>query len=337
MIKKVMIATLLLVLTVVVGAETKIIPLPEMNNPELIFLDDTQMYFTEKASIYIYSLKDYKLIKKFGKEGEGPKEFMFHPRMGGLFLDVKTKDIVANSFCKVSWFTKDGEYIKEIKLRHPLTLYMQPFGKNYIGNFLAWGTERWRILKLYDDQLNELKEIVKMPISSQPGKGTHFLERLPATLVHENRLYLAWEDDFAIKVLDTDLKELYTIRLDEEKIKVTEEYKQILINHLKTAPESRDYFETMKPFYFPEYFPPLFYIFGTGNELYVVTFKLNEEKHHECIIMGVDGKVTKRTFLPIKMSTPFSPYPYVLRNGALYQVVEDGKKEEWAVHITPFK
>lgn len=336
MIKKVMIVTLLVLLAAVAGAETKIIPLPELMNPELIFIDKTQMYVTERASIYIYSLENFKLVKKFGKEGEGPKEFMFDPRMGGLLLFVKSEDIVVNSFGKVSWYSKDGEYKKEIKLQHPLTLNMQPFGKNYVGIFLAWGKERWKILKLYDDQLNELKEITRMPYPTQPGKGTYLLESFPVTLVHDNKIFLAWENEFAIKVFDTDLKQLRTITLDETRRKVTEEDQKILLDFLRTSPQSKDYFETMKPFHFPDEFPPIFLIFGAGETINVITFKLNNEKHQECIVMGVDGKVKNRVFLPIQMSTPFSPYPYSIHDGALYQVIEDGEKEEWSIHITKF-
>ena len=330
-----MIVTLLVTLVAVVGAETKIIPLPEIMNPELVFIDETQMYITEGASIYIYSLKDFKLVKKFGKQGEGPKEFMFDPRMGGLLIFVQSEDIVVNSFGKVSWYTKGGDFIKEIKLQHPLTLNTQPFGKNYVGIHLAWGKERWKILKLYDDQLNELKEITRMPYPTQPGKGTYLLESFPVTLVHDNKIFLAWENKFEIKVFDTGLKELHTITSSETRRKVTEEDKKILLDFLRTSPQSKDYYESMKPFHFPEYFPPIFLIFGAGENIDVITFKLNNEKHQECIVMGVDGKVKNRVFLPIKMSTPFSPFPYSVHNNTLYQVIENDK-EEWAVYITKF-
>ena len=46
----------------------KIATLEELIKPDIMFIGDDRMYITEGASIYIYSLKDYKLIKKFGKE-----------------------------------------------------------------------------------------------------------------------------------------------------------------------------------------------------------------------------------------------------------------------------
>ena len=50
----------------------KIVPLQELRKPETIAVDCSQIYITESASIYIYSLKDFRLIKKFGQAGEGP-------------------------------------------------------------------------------------------------------------------------------------------------------------------------------------------------------------------------------------------------------------------------
>ena len=53
----------------------RVIPFPELLSPELIRVDENKIYITEKANIYIYSKKDFKLVKKFGKKGAGPEEF----------------------------------------------------------------------------------------------------------------------------------------------------------------------------------------------------------------------------------------------------------------------
>ena len=100
---------LILVLTCrLMGAETTVTPLPDINKPGFVYLDKKQMYVTEDTSIYIYSLNDLKLIKKFGKRGEGPQEFKTYPKitftrdpgLGPLSLDVSSKDIRVNSFGK---------------------------------------------------------------------------------------------------------------------------------------------------------------------------------------------------------------------------------------------
>ena len=54
-----------------ISAETKVIPMPDLMKPGNIYFDESRMYITENANVYIYSTKDYKLIKKFGQKGEG--------------------------------------------------------------------------------------------------------------------------------------------------------------------------------------------------------------------------------------------------------------------------
>ena len=47
----------------------------ELLKPNRIYLDQDRIYITERTKVFVYSLKDYKLINTFGKQGEGPGEF----------------------------------------------------------------------------------------------------------------------------------------------------------------------------------------------------------------------------------------------------------------------
>jgi hypothetical protein len=335
MIKKMTVILLMTLFATLLGAETKIIPTPDLMKPEALFFDKTQMYVTEGTSIFIYSLKDLKLIKKFGKKGEGPQEFMVNPQFGPLFIDVNTEDIIVNSFGKLSWFTKEGKFKRELKLSNPFILFIQPFGKNFVGIRFSIGEKRMQILNLYDDKINELKEITKQEHFFQPGKGLRVLEPLPYTIVKDNKLFLAWEKDLVIKVLDTELKELYAIKYDVEKRKVTEEDKKEVINFLKTTPPTKDFFELLKPIHFPEYYPAMQIPCITGNKIYVVTFKKEDDgEKTEILLFNMKGKFLKQVFIPIKMDTPIQPYPFNIHEGFLYQVVEDEEEEEWALHVS---
>ena len=339
MIKKLMVIMLIVLFGTasVLGTETKVFPVPNLLKPEGLMLDKTRMYVIEGTSIYIYSLKDFKLIKKFGKKGEGPQEFIVNPQFSPLVIYVHTEDIVVNSFGKLSWFSKDGTFKKELKTPSPFIFPLQPFGKNFIGLRLALGQERWQILSLYDDKINELKEITRQKHPFQPGKGTYILETVPTTTVHEDKVFMAWEKDFIIKVLGPDLKELYTIKRSEKKRSVTDEDKKEIIDFLKTYPQTKDVIEILKPFHFPDYFPAIAGLVVTGNKIYVLTFKEDEAENDECLIMDLKGKLLKRAFLPLKMSTPILPYPYNIQEGTVYQVVEDEEEEEWAIHVTKIK
>ncbi len=112
--RKTNLVILLLLLANLVFA-TKIVPLPEIIKPDLIKVDGDDMVIAEKASISIYSLKNFKLIKKFGKEGEGPQEFKLIMGFFGLNISIHPEYIIINSVGKISYFTRKGEFIKEKK------------------------------------------------------------------------------------------------------------------------------------------------------------------------------------------------------------------------------
>ena len=67
----------------------QVVPLPVLINPDSITVDNHQIYITDKETIYIFSVVDFKLKTKFGKEGEGPKEFKINPAgVANLQLDI---------------------------------------------------------------------------------------------------------------------------------------------------------------------------------------------------------------------------------------------------------
>ena len=94
---------------------SKAVTIKGVVKPDMMIVKNSKLYILEKTTILIYSLKDFSLISKFGREGEGPKEFMarpFGPPMSMSFVD---DELVVNSTGKLSYFTGDGTFIKERK------------------------------------------------------------------------------------------------------------------------------------------------------------------------------------------------------------------------------
>jgi hypothetical protein len=85
-------------------------------SPELIRVDENKIYITENANIYIYSKKDFKLIKKFGKKGAGPEEFRIGFANGMLWISVIPGCIFVHSIGKISYFTTEGKFLKRFYL-----------------------------------------------------------------------------------------------------------------------------------------------------------------------------------------------------------------------------
>ncbi|MCX6578743.1 MAG: hypothetical protein NT166_01000 [Candidatus Aminicenantes bacterium] len=337
MIKKIMVFLVITMLAAILPAQTKIIPMPDLQKPETLSVDQTQMYVTEGVFIYIYSLKDFKLIKKIGQKGEGPQEFMLNPAFGPLVINVQTEDIFADSLGKVSWFAKDGTYKKEQKLPSPLILFIQPLGKNFVGmGFEQEGQKLMKKLNLYDDKFSKLKEIKKVEHDFQQGKGLTLLKTFPLSVTYDNKLFVAWEADIIIDVLDPDINKLYTIKHDIDRRPVTEEVKKAVIEFLKTNPATKDAFEFLKPFNFPSHFPAMQNIFVTGDKIYLVTFK-EEGKQNEVLILDLKGKLLKRALITLKMNTPIIPFPYAIHEGFFYQMAEAPDEEGWNLYVMEIK
>ena len=85
--RRILLVLLLVFLTVSVFAQ-KHTALAELVNPDSIAVDQNQVYITEGTSIYIYDLENFKMKAKFGKRGEGPKEFMENRQTGNPPLSI---------------------------------------------------------------------------------------------------------------------------------------------------------------------------------------------------------------------------------------------------------
>jgi hypothetical protein len=61
----------------------KITTFPQLQKPEFINVGENLICINEGAVVFLYDLNDFKLIKKFGRNGEGPGEFS-----GDLIINI---------------------------------------------------------------------------------------------------------------------------------------------------------------------------------------------------------------------------------------------------------
>lgn len=315
---------------------TRIVPIEEILKPVTINLDNDRIYITEGASIYIYSLKDFKFVKKFGKEGEGPREFKLIPQLP-LIINVQTDKILVNSLGKISRFTKDGQFIDEEKIKAGIVAGLQPLGNRFAGlGYLLDSNTRYRAINIYDSKLNKIKEMIKVEDDFQFGKGLKVLSNFLAFATFENKLFLSSESDFCINVFDSYGKKLYSFKQDIDKLKVSGDMKKEIIDYLKTDPKTKEYYELLKPVQFPDYLPAMRDIRITDQQIYVLTFIEDEENEtSQWFIFDLKGNLLKKVHLPMKYQNALEHFPYAIHDKKLYQVVENEEEEEWELHITP--
>lgn len=304
--------------------------LPDLLNPTGLVIEDENMYITQDITVYIYSLKDFKLKKKFGKKGEGPQEF----NQFAAITPLKDK-LLINSMSKISYYTKDGEYINEIKTKGGFSFIYQPLGENYIGRGIGVkDNTRYVSINLYDKDLNKIKTLLKKEDDNQVAKGS--IKILTSSLNYmtfNDKLYLINGSDFEIKVFDKTAKEVMTIKRDYKRRKFTEEDKQMVFDEIKNSPQQRQYFDMIKKMaVFPKEWPAIAGAFERDNIIYVSTFKALNKTTYEFIIFDSDGKFVHSMYIPLRFQTALRPYPLSVKNGMVYQLIENEEEEEWELH-----
>lgn len=334
--KKINLLILLLLLAVfVLGA--KIVPMPDIIKPDIIKVDGHDMVIAEGTAISIYSLKDFKLIKKFGKEGEGPQEFKTF--MGfGLTVDIYHGHILVNSIDKISYFTRKGEFIKEKKI--PAGTSISSFKGKFVGSAIQFDqkTGPKMAFNLYDSKGEKLKEICSHPLPLLKGKGTVTLLDLlagifPRYQTSADRIFIGGKQTFEIDIYDSEGNFLKSIKRDYKKQELTGDDKNKFLEVYKIHPIYKNFWESLKKaIKIPDYFPAYKTFLVSNQKIYVQTFKKKEEKTG-FLIFDLDGKYLKTTFLPLVYQDILNPYLYAIDGGKLYQLAEN-EDEEWELRIS---
>lgn len=316
-------------------AEMQSIVLSELVNPDSIAVDHSRLFVTEGISIYIYDLSSFKLLHKFGKRGEGPKEFMINRQSGNppLSIDVETKELIVNSLNKVSFFSKEGMYKRDVKVGASSDGFI-PFLKGFAAETLATRDgKRYWVLHLYDQEMNKTKELTRIKHHFQGvGEGIKVLQESRIYRVGEGRLFVAWDKDFNIDVYNFPGTKIYSISYDYKKAAVTPQAKRDIIHYFKTDPKLKELYPFIKPVYIPDTYPALRNMFIDNGKIFAVTYKKKKAKS-ECLVFDLRGKPLETTYLHLIPADIFGLYPYSIRNGKVYQLIETND-EEWKLNIS---
>ena len=305
-----------------------------LSRPMFVTADDTQLYISEDTSVYIYSLEDYKLIKKFGKAGEGPSEFVRFC----IAMPVDDK-ILVNTTGKIVYFTKKGAFVSEAKTKAGFNFIFIPIKTNFVG--LGFSEDKkekafYRTINIYDKELNKTKTLFKKKMNIQRDKINPFdsNNRLPFQVWKDNIIVL--DDNDSINICDSNGKILNTIKPAYTKYPVTEEVIDGMKDFYKTDPRTKQFYERIKNrLSFPKHLPNLRNFYAVDDKIYIITYKKDNNKC-EFIIYDKKGTLLKKDMFFCKLTSPKDTYPLSIKNNKLYQLVENEDTEEWELHINKF-
>lgn len=303
--------------------------------PEAIYVDWGRLYVIDNFSVYIYSLDDYRLIKKFGRKGEGPREF-------NSFIRVNShKDqLLVNSRMKVSIYSKDGQFIREIR-PSSRSWEFKSLGGNFVGvSSLQENQKGYFTINLYDGQLKKQKELTRIAYPFQPGGRINPLTALkrPPFYIQGGLVYFEGGYSGVIQCFDTNGKRvkslLPAIKPTECTPEKEKEFREFFANDHRFKGV---WAQVQKRIAFSKYFPLFKHYQVDGGFIYVITYTQTAGPHDfECIILDPDGRQVRRTQVTIRTTSILEEdeFPYCIKDGKLYQVVENIDTDEIELHIT---
>jgi hypothetical protein len=198
--------------------------------------------------------------------------------------------------------------------------------------------KRYMAIKMFNSDLKEECELTSQLDVIQPGVRDIKAYSVALNITAGgNKIFAVPSVDFIVKVFDSQGKLLHTIEEKNraKRLKVVKKHKEEYHNSMKVRfPEYQRFKERVV---FPEYFPTirdLKYDYYGGNEkIYVVTWR-KKNMDPECFVFDTNGKFIKKAFLPIKEENAVRFYPYQVKDGNIYQLIENDNAD-WELHMTP--
>lgn len=333
----------------------KVGTLPEVMKPGMIVVYEDELYVTEGSTFFIYSLRDLKLLKKFGKKGEGPGELIEIPFFPNKITILKDR-IFVTGIGKAISFSKEGELLTEFRTNQSV-FQLMPVGKNFVSKEQLIGEDRKTrcvAICLYNPEMKKIKELYRQPFVQQgspPAVKLDMAMDFTSVAVVDDKIFIEESPKgFFIEVFDNNGKKLYEIKKTYEKQKLTSKNREELETMVREDPQVKQAakqlggWQEAKKFFnmiFPDFFPPIKGIEISGKKLYVRTYKVKNDKE-EYIVMDLKGNVLKKVFisrfLEVSLLAQIAGGKlYSIAKDKLYYLVENEEEEEWELHVETLK
>ena len=346
--RKILIIVLLLIILFTLGIYgEKIATLPELTKPESITMDKDELVAVEGATIFVYSTRDFKLLRKFGKQGQGPGELTAAPNYSNK-ISLFPDHILVESLNKLVYFSREGKLLKEIKKTRFNMIQTMPLGDNFVVNKMDFNQKEKKVfhcIALHNAELKEIRELYRMDFmqQGQPPNGViDMLFDYPAVRIYNGKIFIEQSaHGFIIEIFNSDGKKLNRIQKNYQKIKVTQKYKDEVFSRLKGDRLIKlmggwQNFKKLFKLHFPDAFPPIQGFDVSQDKIFVQTYKEVDNKY-EFIVMDFQGKILKRIFLPkfrnvSLVGSILGTKLDLIHGNHLFYLLEDEDDEEWHLY-----
>lgn len=320
------------------GFSKKLAVLPELDRPGIIRIMGNEIFVLDEVRVKVYSLKDFRLLRVFGKKGGGPGELMPNDEIP-LQMQTVNGQVFLNSQTKFIHYSPSGKMLKE-KATGFMCMQIIPLGTGYAISkvqFSKTGEIFFRVIH-YDNELNELKTIYQTtPTRTLRSSGklvvpSNFLYMAIDDSGHRLYMFSGRQDHFSIPVFDLEGTPLSPVKQEYTPPRWTEEFKKKVLDWFKLQPRFRSVASLVKQVIeFPESLPCIRNILMDDSKLYVQTYRKRNEKS-EFFVFGPKGSLVKTVYLPdhsryrIKMNPDIT---FTIHGGKYYYLRENSEQEHW--------
>jgi hypothetical protein len=301
-----------------------------------------EVFILEGAVVHVFDLGSLKVLRRFGREGQGPGEVEITPWLANT-LRVSAERAVIDSASKLVMYSRDGRLIGE-EVRRPQFTQVIPWGENYAVRLRAAGGEddqtQYATIQFLDGKTDGLRELYRQPFAGQ----RELLDMIPDSIhvqVYGDDLYVEkGGEGFAIDVYGPSGSKIREIRLDRERERVTRADRLLYERLLKADPmmniqeENWERFKTRTRLRYPKYYPAIRDFVISDDRIYVQTFRA-EDQETEYLILDLEGSLLGKVFLPRVREPGFTEQMmgtgvrmYTFAGGTFYYLVETAEAVE---------
>jgi hypothetical protein len=254
---------------------------------------------------------------------------------------VPQKDhLVIESQGRLSYFTRDGRFLRETKVSMPGYNLLQLLGDKMVGFIDELDKESktyYKILNIFSSDMKKEREICRREHNYQRS-GFTVLRGTFLFKVHREKIFVTyWGGDFIMDCFDREGKRLFRIEDQAfEKRKTSDEDIREIHNYFKTYHEAF-YARSKDMIRIKDYWPAIGTFFLDGDRIYFLTYigrKTERGEEWLVYVYGTKGNFINKLYLPLKEQDIWAVYPATFYQGKLYQLQENDETEWWELHVT---
>jgi len=297
----------------------------DISKPRMISVDKRFVYISEinTHSVLVYDLNNFKLIKKIGQKGEGPKEFKIPP-----FIHFTSDKIFISGYTKILVYSKTINFLKEIRpvIWAPGVFPVQDYFAS--NQSKAIDNRNYTVLTLFNEKFETIKEI---PISPE-STNEYLFFTTTFSRSWKDRIYVNHpKERFHIEVFSKFGEKLYTIEKKLDRIEANEKHRHRFIDFALNSLGKKLFskFKASKRFDkpLPKFLPDIKNFYVVDDKIYVKTFDVDRDKD-KYIILNIEGKILETKYLPKAFYKKFT-----FSDNKFYYLVDNEDEENWELHV----